>query len=523
MSEHKSIFKSASAMSVITVISRVTGFLRDVLIANIFGTGLYAQAFFVAFKIPNLFRNMIGEGAGNAAFVPVFCEYKARKTNADFLKLVNTVLLLVLGITTLISLAGIIFSSPIVRLMAPGFFQDSRKFELTVRLTRLLFPYLILVAFSACLTSAANTQNSFVVPAFSSVVFNIVLIMGILAILKMPVGGAIYYLCAAVLIAGLFQIIMQMPPLLKTGVCLKGGIYPDFLKTEAIRKIARLSGPRVIGASVYQMNIFVDTIFASLAFFTGEGAIAAIYYANRIVQLPFAIIGVAFSNAALPAMSASSASHDMDRFKRTLSFSMSAVFLGTIPSMMGILALSRGLVEVIFQRGHFDVYSTAITTEAVSFYALGLVAYAGVRFLSCAFYALQDTRTPVKISFFAFLLNILLNAVFIFILKLGIAGLALASVLSAFYNFVSLYRVLKERTGFHFTKEFGTLMTKAVTASMAMAVFVFYLWHSAVLHLPGMIKMFLVSCLGILCYVVFLMLLKVKEVWGIISWLRKGR
>ncbi|MFH1691027.1 MAG: murein biosynthesis integral membrane protein MurJ [Candidatus Omnitrophota bacterium] len=522
MSEHKAIFKSASVIGIFTVVSRITGFLRDVLMANIFGTSFYAQAFFVAFKIPNLFRNAIGEGAGNAAFVPVFCECLAQKKRSDFLKLANTVLLLVAGLAALISLMGVVFSPLIIRLIAPGFLENFSQFELTIQLTRILFPYLILVALSACLASVANAQNSFAVPASSSAVFNIVLILCMIMIAGMSSGRAIYFLCIGVLLAGVFQVCVQIPPLLKTGIGLSAGIYTDFFRRDSVRKIARLAGPRVVGASVYQMNVFVDTIFASLALFVGQGAIAAIYYANRIIQLPFAIIGIAFANAALPAMSASSSCGDMARFRKTLVFSMKATFLGILPAMIGILVLSAPLVEVIFQRGHFDAYSAAITSRAVFFYAFGLIAYTGTRLLSSAFYALQDTVTPVKISFAAFLVNIVLNALFIFVFRFGIAGLALASVFSAIMNFVFLYVILAKKTGFHFSGEFGVFILKAVIASLIMAVFILSLWHNSFLFLPGFIRMALVIILGILVYAAALVLLKVRELKEVLPWFRKS-
>ncbi len=522
MSEHKSIFRSASVIGLFTVISRITGFFRDVLMANIFGTSLYAQAFFVAFKIPNLFRNAIGEGAGNAAFVPVFCECLLHKNRADFLKLANTVLLLVGAVAIVICFIGTVFSPVIVRLIAPGFLENSRQFALTVQLTRLLFPYLIFVALSACLTSIANAQNSFAAPASSSTVFNIVLIVCIIFISSLAPERAIYFLGAGVLLAGIFQLFIQIPPLWKAGFKPSAGAYADFYKRSAVRKILRLGAPRVLGASVYQMNIFVDTIFASLVFFAGEGAIAAIYYANRIVQLPFAIIGVAFSNAVLPVMSESSSSGDMARFKKALMFSMKATFLGTLPAMAGILALSGPLVEVIFQRGHFDAYSAAITTQAVFFYTFGLLAYAGTRLLSSAFYALQDTWTPVKVSLAAFIINAVLNALFIFVLRWGIAGLALASVFSAAFNFVFLYIVLKRRTGFCFSGDFNRLMSKASLASVAMAVFVYMLWYKCFFFSNAFVKMFLVIILGVLFYVASLLFLRVKEVKGVRFWFQKS-
>lgn len=523
MSEHRSVFKSASVIGIFTVVSRITGFLRDVLIANIFGTSLYAQAFFVAFKIPNLFRSAIGEGAGNAAFVPVFCECLTHKKRGDFLKLANTVLLLVGLIAAVICFTGIILSPVIVRLIAPGFLENSSLFMLTVRLTRIIFPYLILVVLSACLAAIANAESSFAVPASSSSVFNIVLIGCIMLMGPYEPGRAIYFLAVAVLVAGVFQLFVQLPPLWKRGLNPSAGFYADFYKRNPIHKILKLAGPRVIGASIYQMNVFVDTIFASLVFFVGEGAIAAIYYANRIVQLPFAILAIAFSNAVLPLMSESSSSGDMIRFKKALMFSMKAMFLGILPAMAGILVLAGPLVEVIFQRGHFDAYSVAVTTRAVFFYSFGLMAYAGARLFSSAFYAFQDTITPVKVSLAAFLINVVLNALFIFVFHWGIAGLALASVCAAVYNAFVLFAALVKRTNFSLSAEFARVMVKSILATIAMAIFVRLLWYHTFFAILPFIKMFTVICLGVLFYAGFLVILKVEEVKGVLFWFQKKR
>ena len=524
MSEHKAIFKSASAIGAITILSRITGFVRDVLIATVFGTGVAAQAFFVASKIPNAFRDIIGEGAGNAAFVPVFCEYLSKGRREDFLRLVNSVLRLLLVISGVIALAGIIFAPFIVRLIAPGFLEDRVKFDMTVHLTRLLFPFLILVSLSAYLMSVSNALKSFVLPAFSQVVSNLVLIVLIYLIANTAGLNRIYALGVAVLVAGSAQVMMQLPQMVKMGVDFRrGGVYPRIFKEEVIHKIGRLIMPRLVGTSIYQLNVFVDAIFGSLAYFVGEGAIAAIYYANRIIQFPFAVFGIALSNAALPTMSSDSASKDMGKFKATLLFCLKSVFLGVIPLMTGILIFSFPLVMVIFQRGSFDAYSTDITSRAVFFYGLGLLSYIGVRFLSHGFYALQDTATPVKTASIALVSNIILNSLFVFILRMQISGLALASSISATLNFYMLYNIMKKRTGFAFDRAFGRLILKSVAASLAMAVVVFWVWHRWFAGHPTLIRMLAVVLLGGVSYGLFLKLLKVDEVDRLLTWLRKKR
>ncbi len=522
MTNHKSIFKSASIISAFTVISRITGFFRDILIANVFGTGISAQAFFVAFKIPNVLRSVTGEGAGNAAFVPVFSEYLARKGRPDFLKLVNTLLVLLLGVSFIILFVGMFLAPRIVSLIAPGFLQDPGKFELTVSLTRLLFPYLVLITISAYLMSAANSLKSFAVPASSSIVFNLVLIVFIFLISRSAGMNQIYGLGAGVLVAGAAQVLIQLPSLAKKGIDFRrGGFYRHPFAQEAVRKVGNLILPRLVGVSIYQFSIFIDTIFASLAFLVGEGAVAAIYYANRIIYFPFSVFGVALSVAALPQMSTSSANKDLGELKATLGFCLKSVFLGIIPLTVGILLFATPLVRVIFQRGSFDAYSTAITSNAVFFYAFGLISYVGVRFLSHAFYALQDTLTPVKTSASALLANILLNSLFIFIFKWGISGLALASSLSATFNFLILYLIIKKRIGFTFGPLLRQLLIKAAIASLVMGGFVFWVWEARFSTDPTILKMLFIFCLGGAIYAAFLWLLKVRELKELLLWLKK--
>jgi putative peptidoglycan lipid II flippase len=524
MSEHKEIFKSASVISAFTVLSRITGLVRDVLLANLFGTQAAAQAFFVAFKIPNAFRDIVGEGAGNAAFVPVFCECLQKRPKADFLKLVNSLFRVLFGISVLLVLAGIVFSPGIVRLVAPGFSNDIAKFGLTVTLNRLLFPYLALITISAFMMSVSNSLKSFAAPASSSVVFNIALIFSIFFITHFAFPNPVYALCAAVLAAAVVQVFFQLPPLWKMGIDFKkGGVYSDVFKEPAIRRVGRLILPRIVGTSIYQLNIFVDTIFASFAFWVGDGAIAAIYYANRIIQFPFSIFGVALSNAALPNMSANSANQDMEKFKTTLLFCLKAVFLGVIPLTVGILVFAQPLVQVIFQRGSFDAYSTSITALAVFFYAFGLVSYVGVRFLSHAFYALQDTMTPVKVSAVGLFMNIILDSLFIFVFKFQISGLALASSISAAVNFYLLYRALNKRIGFNFGHDFSSMAARSFIISVVVVLIVFGAWQRWFYFAPTFLKMCVVFCLGAVLYAAGLWVCRVREAKELLLWLRKRR
>lgn len=524
MLERKAIFKSAGLLGVFTVISRITGFFRDVLIANVFGTGVAAQAFFVAFKIPNMLRDIMGEGAGNAAFVPVFCEYISRKSKGDFLKLVNSLFILLLAVAAAVVCAGIVLASPLVRLIAPGFFADPVKFRLTVDLTRILFPYLVLVTASAYLMSVANSLKSFAVPGSASIVFNLFMIAAIFLIAKIEGLGAVYALSFAVLLAGVAQAAIQIPSLLRLGIDFrKGGFYEHPLKDEAIRKIGRLISPRIVGTSIYQLNVFVDTIFASFAFFVGEGAIAAVYYANRIIQFPFSVFGVAISNAALPVMSEHSARKDMDKFRTTLDFSFKAAFLCIIPLTFCLLIFSAPIVRAVFERGRFDAYSSAITAKAVFFYGLGLIGYIGVRFFSLGFYALQDTVTPVKSSGAALIMNIVLNSLFIFVFRFGLPGLALASSISASANFIILYRFMRSKTGYSFSCDLRRLVFKALSASLVMVSVSWFIWRAFFGASATLAVLSFVVFLGALIYFFILWRWGVDEIKELVNWLRRKR
>lgn len=524
MSEHRAIFKSASILSVFTVISRITGFLRSVLIANIFGTGIAAQAFFVAFKIPNMLRDVMGEGAANAAFVPVFSEYLVHKPRQDFLKLVNTLLRILLAVAALISCLGIISAPALIRLIAPGFASDPEKFSLTVNLTRILFPYLFLITLSAYMMSVSNALKSFAVPASSSIVFNLSLIAAILFIGHLKAFDPIYALCAAVLAAGILQVLVQFPSLSRLGVNFRsGGVHEHPLKHESIRKIGRLILPRIMGTSIYQLNIFIDTIFASLSFFVGEGAIAAIYYANLLIQFPFSVFGVALSNAALPTMSAHAAKKDADSFITTLDFSFKTVFVCMIPLTFALVIFSAPVVRAVFERGQFDAYSSFITSKALFFYSLGLLGYVGVRFLSLGFYAMQDTVTPVKTACVALAINVVFNSIFIFVFRLGISGLALASSISAVSNFIMLYRRMNKRIGYAFSADLRKLLFKAACASLAMGAISLTVWRAVFKGEPSLLAMFFVGLIGAMVYFGLLWLLGVDELKGLLNWLKRKR
>jgi len=485
MSEKHSIAKAAGIVGSGTLISRILGFVRDVIIAALFGTSRAAQAFVVAFKIPNLLRDLVGEGATNAAFVPVLTEYNTKYGRQKFWELARAIFNMLLAALILISAAGIVFAPFIIKAIAPGFTGDIPKFLLAVKLTRILFPYLILIGLTAYSAGILNSLRHFTAPAFGQGALNICVILSALFLCPLfdePIVG----LAVGVLLGGLAQLLINVPVLVKKGAghvknwvrpsfFQKTGSDPVFFTHPAARKIGRLLLPRALTAGVYHINVIVDTALASLAFVVGEGAVAAIYFASRIFQFPLAIFGRAIATAALPSMSQHAADKDLGALRDTLSFSLRSAFFIMIPASAGLLVLAHPITQIIFQRGEFSHYSTSITALALLFYSLGLFMYAGIRILVFCFYSMQDTMTPVKTASLCVIVNFILNI--ILMQPLGVGGLALATSISAACNFTLLLVILRRRIGTVDGRKIFSSTLKMIIAAFVMGLACFSLYE----------------------------------------------
>ncbi|MFH0763685.1 MAG: murein biosynthesis integral membrane protein MurJ [Candidatus Omnitrophota bacterium] len=505
------LIKSTGVIGVATGLSRILGFIRDIVIANFFGTAMYAQAFVVAFRIPNLMRDLVGEGATNAAIVPVLTEELAKKGKSDFFKLAQVVLNILLVVLAVLTVLGILFSPLIIRLIAPGFSADQEKFQITVTLTRFLFPFLILVGLWAYAMGLLNSLGKFASPAFGPCLLNISIIL-----CAMWFGENVFGLAAGVLAGGALQLFIQIPPLVLSGW--RPAFTREFSHPKA-KKIGVLLVPRAIGACVYQINVFVSTILASLSSIVGDGAVAALYYANRVWQLPLAIFGIALAQAALPAMSRHVALNDMAKLKDTLSFSLKILFFILIPSSIGLMVLSVPITRVLFERGAFTAYSTGITSSALFFYAIGLVACGGIKVLVSAFYSMHDTLTPVKIAAASLVLNIALNLFLMGPLKVG--GLALATSIAAVFNFTALYIMLKKRLG-----DFGTNLILISFLKVSLAGLVMALALKASLaYFPDQNAAVLLGdiSVGIAVFMAACYLFKVNELKEFLVWITRKR
>ncbi|MDD5347513.1 MAG: murein biosynthesis integral membrane protein MurJ [Candidatus Omnitrophica bacterium] len=463
VSSNRDIAQSAGVIGAATLVSRVLGFVRDIVIARLFGVYVYAQAFVVAFKLPNLFRDLIGEGAANAAIVPVMSEYLARGKKEEFWHLANVLMNLLLVVLSLIALAGIFLSPVLVRLIAPGFSGDT--LAATVRLTRIIFPYILLIGLAAYSTGILNSLRHFSVPAFAPCLLNISII-----VCALIWGEGIRGLATGVLAGGVLQLAVQVPVLYAKGFRFRfalGFTHP------AIAGIGRLLTPRLFSSAIYQLNNFVDSIFGSLAFIVGEGAVAALYFSYRLIQFPIGIFGASLSQAMLPELSQQALEPaGRSSFKSTFLFGLRSVFFVMVPSSVGLMVLSRAIIENLFGGGRFNAYSVDITAGCLFYYGIGLAAYAGIKVLHTGFFALKDTATPAYISGLGLVLNVFLNAIFMYRMKAS--GLALATSVSGMACFSFLLYLIDKKAGGLGLAALAKFFLKILLASSLMAAVCFY-------------------------------------------------
>ncbi|MFH1664543.1 MAG: murein biosynthesis integral membrane protein MurJ [Candidatus Omnitrophota bacterium] len=456
------LLRSTGIIGIATTTSRVLGFVRDILFARLFGTNIFAQAFVVAFRLPNMLRDMVGEGATDAAIVPVLTEYKHTRTLEEYWEAARVIFYMMLAVLMILSLFGVVFAPVLVRVMAPGFIRDPEKFATAVFLTRTVFPYVFFLGMVAYSKGVLNSFHYFITPAFAPVVLNISLILTLLFLC--PAIG-IKGMVLGVLIGGFLEALLQVRPLVKRGFRLGRKVV---IAHPIAKRIANLLLPRALGSAVYQMSVLVDTVLASFAGIVGSGGVAALYYSNRLVQLPLAVFGISLATAALPRMSREVSTNDMGQLRDTISFSLRTVFTIMAPAAVGLMILARPMIRVLFQRGEFTEYSTGITSNALFFYSFGLIAYAGIKILVNAYYAMGDTRTPVRTASISLGINLVLNLILMWPLKLG--GLALATSIAATCNFIMLYRILVKRVGDIGTKDMIAVFLKVLAAAGIMGI-----------------------------------------------------
>jgi len=521
ISEISSVTKAAGIVSSVTFLSRIFGFIRDVVIAWFFGAGLGSDAFFVAFRIPNLLRRLFAEGSLTIAFVPVFTDYLSNRGRDEAFMLARSAFRMLSLILIIAAAVGMLLSPLIIRIIAPGFVDSPEKFNLTVSLTRIMFPYAFFICLVALSMGILNSLGHFFAPALAPVFLNIAMIISVFVIsphMKNPVTG----LAFGVLIGGIFQLALQVPFLIKKGFSFrqKAGLYHPGLK-----KIGKLMLPAVFGAAVYQINILIGTLLASLL---PEGSVSYLYYADRLVQFPLGVFAIAAATAVLPSLSRQAAANDFAAIRDTFAYAMNLVFFIIIPAMVGLIVLREPIVALLFKRGAFDAGATTSTAIAVLYYGIGLWAFSTVRILVSTFYALQDTRTPVIMAVISVIANILLGILLMGPLRHG--GLALATSLASMLNFILLVRALERKLGALKWRNIAFSVARTLICSAAMGAVV---WAVACGLIPlegssfySLLRGLLVSiCAGILVYVILSFFTKspeLKAAKGLIMQGRKG-
>ena len=466
MSEKGNIARAAGVLGAATMLSRIMGMLRDVVVARLFGAGLYTDAFIAAFQIPNMLRRFFAEGALATAFVPTFSEWYTKKGEEEARALANVCFTALTLVMASITIAGVIFSPQIVSLMFPGFAANPEKVSVTILLNRLMFPYIFFVSLVALCMGILNTVRHFFTPAISTVFLNISMILAAL-LLHNRFQVPIVSLAIGVLIGGMLQLALQIPVLYKKGF----PIRPDFgFGHPALKRIALLMGPSIFGVGVYYLNITVGNILASLL---AEGSVSYLYYAQRLFEFPQGIFTVSVAQAVLPSMSRQAAAGDMDALKESLCYGVRLTLFITIPAMIGLALCATPIFSLLFMGGAFTFAKAVNCGIALLYYSLGLSFVALVRVLVPAFYAMKDTKTPVLAALFAFVLNLLFSLALMGPLKHG--GLALASSLSALGNMLLLLWFLRMKIGPFGGRAIMISGLKGILASIPMAAAVYWI------------------------------------------------
>jgi putative peptidoglycan lipid II flippase len=421
-----------------TLVSRLLGFVRDMVVALAFGAGPVTDAFFVAFRIPNILRRLLAEGALSTAIVPVFTEYSVRRSRPEFLRLVGAVFtaaLVVLGATTALGVAG---APWILRAIAPGFAADPSQFALAVTLTRIMFPYLVLVGLAALAMGALNSQGRFFAAALGPAVLNLGMIVGVLA-LRARVEPPIVSLAFGVLAGGVGQLLVQVPSLASCGVLVSPSRE---LRHPALGRMARLLLPAVFGLAAVQVMVFVNTLLASLL---PAGSISFLYYADRVMEFPLGVFGIALASASLPVMARQAAAGDRRAVAATLNFAMRLSIYIAVPATVGLVVLRMPITRLLFERGRFGAADTVATADALAWYAVGLAGFAGSRIAAQAFYAIGAAGIAVRLGIVSVLANV--AAAVALMHPLGHAGLAAAASVGAYVNVVALMWAARRRFG----------------------------------------------------------------------------
>jgi putative peptidoglycan lipid II flippase len=502
------LLKAVATVGSMTFISRILGFVRDTLIARVFGAGLYTDAFFVAFKIPNLLRRISAEGAFSQAFVPIVAEYKEKRSFNETRNLINHVTTLLGLFLVILTIIGMLAAPWVIDISAPGFTSDAHKFELTVELLRITFPYIFFISLVSLAGGVLNTYGNFQVPAFSPVWLNLSFIVAILWIAPY-FNNSVKVLAWAVFVGGILQLIYQWPYLARLGLAPR---FDFNLGDEGVWRILKLMGPAIFGVSIAQISLLINTIIASLLV---TGSVSWLYYADRLMEFPTGVLGVALGTILLPSLSKTYADDASDEYSKLLDWGIKLTFLLATPAAVAFAVLSVPLVATLFHYGAFGEHDIEMTRQALVAYSVGLLGLIMVKVLAPAFYSRQNIKTPVKIAVFTLVVTQLMSLFFVFGMKFNHAGLALAIGLGACINAWMLFYKLRQSGLFQPQAGWKAFLFKLFIALMMMALVLDYAagdpqaWVHYTL-VPKLIRLSGLIVLGSTTYFVTLRLLGIQ-------------
>jgi putative peptidoglycan lipid II flippase len=467
------LLKSTSVVGGMTLLSRIMGLARDMVYSRLFGAGPLMDAFFVAFKIPNLLRRFFAEGAFSQAFVPVLGEYRATRDQAELKELVAGVSGTLGAVLVLVTAIGVLAAPVVIMLFAPGFHGEGDRYELAVQMLRFTFPYILFISLTGLAGSILNTFGRFAVPAFTPVLLNLVMIASAIWLVPLlPVPGM--GLAVGVFLAGVTQLAFQLPFLARMGLLVRPRWRPQL---GGVRKIGKLMLPAIFGSSVAQINILVDTLIAS---FLQAGSISWLYYSDRMMEFPLGVFGIALATVILPGLSSNHARAERQAFSRTLDWALRLTLMIAVPAAVGLFVLAGPILVTMFYGGAFDARDVSMAEYSLQAFALGLMGFSLVKVLAPGYFARQDTRTPVRFGVVALATNVSLNIILVLSLNYSHfsaphAGLALATGVAAMLNAFLLFRGLRRAGVLDLAPGWGRWLAQLVMANLAMALLLLWL------------------------------------------------
>ncbi len=466
---YRELLQSTAMITAPTFFSRILGYVRDMLQAFFLGTGIGADAFTIAFVIPNLLRSLTAEGSMTAAFIPTFTRLKRQSSDARTRDFANAMFTSLAVIVAGIALLGFLMAPLLVKAIASGYQFVPGKMALTTSLLRIMFPYILFISLAALCSAILNSHFKFGLAAASSIFFNLAMI-GTIFLLAQRTEDPAYAFAIGVIVGGFFQFLVQVPAVRRLGFTLRPRL--DF-KDEAVRKVGRLMLPGIVGLGIFQINLALSRMLAS---WLAEGSVSALYYATRVAELTLGLFSIAVAKALFPTLSLQAAEDDIEALKRTLVFSLKFLAVVTIPAATGLVLLSRSIIQVLFERGAFSPESTALTASALAFFSLGLPFSSGNLVLKKGFFSLQDTKTPVKVAGLSVVF--FLSASFFLMRFMGVAGLTLGLALTETLYFLLLWILLQKKIGRISNQGLLVLITKILFCAGCMGAVLYILRQS---------------------------------------------